>query len=105
MMRGIGMHKPPVGTQEWPEDNTSKYVNDQVHQFLMTGVYIHPEIAREIAAWYQAPSVLGLPFTKFASTGTIDEDFVYSIRSVLMKAAREDRDVLYALYAYVVNAR
>jgi hypothetical protein len=46
-------------------------------------------------------------FLKFASTGTIDEDLLYSIRAELMKVANVDeldRDTLYALHSYVLAA-
>lgn len=106
-MRGIGRHVPPFNIQPEPKDNTSEYVQVQVALYYAGGRLIHTEIAREIAAWYQAPSVLGHPFTLFASTGTIDEDLLYSIRTELMKAANVsemDRDTLYALHAYVLAA-
>jgi hypothetical protein len=102
-MRGIGNHKPPANTQPVPFDNRIDDVKAQVQDYLDTGIYVHPEIAREIAAWWQAPSVIGLPFTKFAGTGTIDEDLPYSIRFELARTQSNDdgRDGLYALHSYI----
>lgn len=75
-MRGTGEHIPPFQFQIMPEDNTSSYVMEQVRVWENNNqAFIHPEVAREIAAWWQGPGQKDYPFTAFQSTGTIVEGF------------------------------
>jgi hypothetical protein len=101
-MRSIGNHIPPVTTQPIPNDNTSVYVRTQVRAFRQSGVLINPEIAREIAAWWQSPGPDGMPFAEFASTGTIGTDLFDCVEWQSQKASPEDAEPLAALRSYLL---
>jgi len=116
-MRGPGTHTPPADTQPQPAHNDSVTVMRQAHRWNREpgtwrehGPLIHPEAAREIAAWWQSPGPAGLPFAAFASTGTLTADLAPAIErelSDLTGAAhldpetREARTALRALRAYL----
>lgn len=109
-MRGIGNHNPPFITQDYPEGNTSGYVNTQVKYYFETGIVVNVESAREIASWFQASNGRGYGFAVFASTGTINAEFPTVIRHELhhwLYPNEEDSETLdnlralLALQAYV----
>jgi len=77
-MRGIGEHTPPARHQDEPPDNTGVYGDAQVRNWLMTGVPVHPEIAREIAAWYHTPAD-GDTFSAFSHIGAVTDGLVEAI--------------------------
>jgi hypothetical protein len=60
--------------QPCPDDNTTEYVERQIKEWRTSGQLIHTEVAREIAAWWQAPTGYGVDFAAFQSTGTITDD-------------------------------
>jgi hypothetical protein len=111
-MRGIGNHTPPAQYQPVPLDNTSDYVRAQVLMWARgsdTDMLIHPEIAREIAAWWAMPNNA---LATFATTGRITDQLAEDIAEELQEllASREetdlrDHDALMALLAYVRAAR
>lgn len=70
-MRGIGLHFAPALTQPEPADNTSEHVYAQVAEWQRACLPVHPDIAREIAAWWQAPAPHYAGLTAFASSGTL----------------------------------
>ncbi|GAA3751082.1 hypothetical protein [Micromonospora maritima] len=72
-MRGIGHHIAPAETLPEPADNTSRYVDEQVAECQRTGIPVHPEVAREIAARYSSPAIRDLPFGMFATTGKLSQ--------------------------------
>jgi len=78
-MRGIGDHIPPPDTQPCPDDNTPEYVERQVHIWRYSNQVPHYEVAREIAAWWQAPRGYGSDFERFAGAGLIVESLVDAI--------------------------
>lgn len=98
-MRGIGSHVPPALRQDTPEDNTSRHVTDQVAHWRATGEHVHPEIAREIAAWYQSPGADGLPFAAFQSTGRLWPGMVTAVWREVRATDHEDVDALWSLLA------
>lgn len=75
-MRGKWNHTEPASTQPLPADNTTDHVMVQVREWHRAtgewrarGKLIHPEVAMEVAAWWQAPSNPAL--TAFASSGIV----------------------------------
>lgn len=86
MRGGAGNHTAPGSTQGNPPDITTDYVMWQVRLWSgeappgggespWQGKLIHPETAREIAAWWQGHDSDGRAFGRFASEGTITEGF------------------------------
>lgn len=106
-MRGAANHAVPLNTQPMPADNTSAYVDAQVARWHSTGVVVHVEVAREIAAWYQAPAGVGYAFAVFQSTGTVVLELGHAIRVTLARpgiTGAEERPLL-ALRAYLDATR
>lgn len=104
-MRGIGNHTPPDEMQPAPNDNTGNWIVNQVDVWRRTGLLVHTESAREIAAWWQSPGRDGIRFGEFASTGTLRPELADDIRSELrITLSLGDVDSLNALLAYVQAA-
>lgn len=70
-MRRRWGHVTPEETQPTPRDNTARHVYAQVSRWLRTDVLVHPEIAMEIAAWWQGPGRLDTAITAFSHSGAI----------------------------------
>lgn len=103
-MRGIGSHVPPLSRQDCPTDNTSVDVHRQVQHWRETGMHVHPEIAREIAAWYQSLGADGMPFAVFQSTGRVQSGFVDAVWRGVRGTDYGDSESLWpllALLAYI----
>lgn len=108
MRGGPGNHTAPENTQPEPEDNTARYVQGQIEECKRTQVPVHPEVAREIAAWFASPGRAGYPFAAFASTGTVIDGFIEAIKSedaAYADPEDEAHDFLAALLAYAEAAR
>lgn len=105
-MRGPGNHTAPEYTQARPADNTSRHIEDQVTTWQTTGILVHDETAREIAAWWQSGSVRGYPFAAFQSTGTITDDLIPETWRLLREGTYDDESqpALLALLAYLYEA-
>jgi len=95
-MRDIGNHTPPLATQEYPQDNTNKYVMAQVHCWAEEehdNLIIHTESAREIAAWW-AEGTNG--FAQFASTGTITDGLIEEIEEQIRETEQMSERATFA---------
>lgn len=102
-MRNRWDHTEPDAIQERPEDNTSKFIDEQVAAWQATGVLVHVETAMEIAAWWQSPGTDGIDFARFQGSGTITARLLPAIDREL-PACAEHRAHLESLRAYVVAA-
>jgi hypothetical protein len=113
-VRNLWYEVNPNHYQDEPEDNTSHYCTEQVKVWAGGGKAIHPEIATEIASWWQT-SVRHDPFCAFQSSGLVVAGFTDAIRSEIARTALPpahagDEDwrfnimALLALYAYVTGA-
>jgi hypothetical protein len=101
-MRKVWNHATPVPTQPCPENNTSTLIAEQVAWWFCgpDSVLIHPEVAMEIAAWWDSFSNHGLH--TFATTGTITETLLDEINAELAKIPSDfNARHLDALAAYV----
>lgn len=100
-MRGNWKHDEPRVTQECPEDNTSRECWQQIREWKVTGTPVHPEVAMEIAAWWQGPQWPAI--TMFASTGTIDDALLSELSGDRNNKNRSplEREELDAVIAYV----
>jgi len=107
-MRRKWNHTTPPGIQDCPVNNTSVFVGQQVERWANgDGRYVHPEIAMEIAAGWQAPSNPAL--TLFASDGTVPhgsllaeiEGELFVLRRQHGREVAGQRLELQALRAYV----
>lgn len=103
-MRNRWNHTTPERIQSRPSDNTASRCFEQVAAFHRDArTLIHPEVAMEIAAWWQGPMNPG--FTSFASTGTITGDLLREIEQESRGVVNMDRRDLDALAAYVRHVR
>lgn len=82
-MRNYGTPYIPRETQGKPVDNTSDFVRAQLKIWIDEGVLIHPEIAWEIAAWWQSGSTPAL--TRLAANGSMQGEY----RNLIEEISRE----------------
>lgn len=106
-MRGHGNHVTPEYTQAAPDDNVSIEIEAQVVRWQQTGILVHEETAREIAAWWQGPDLRGYPFAAFQSTGTITDGLIPETWRLLREGTHDDESqpVLLALLAYLYESQ
>lgn len=77
----------PVNPQYTPE------VDSEVAAYVEFGTLLSNEAAREIAAWYQAPTPAGHPFAVFASSGQVTDTLMSEITSLITDARVTATDV------------
>jgi hypothetical protein len=110
-VRNLWYEVNPNFYQPEPEDNTSEHCTTQVKVWAGGGKAIHPEIATEIASWWQT-SIPGDHFAIFQGSGLVANGFADKIRAQIEVTAIPSGDddwsfnimALLALHAYVTGA-
>lgn len=104
-MRSRVDHIPPEDHQPLPADNASRYVYAQVSRWLRTDEPLHPQVAMEIASWYQSPAPRDQAIAAFASHGEVMlDDIGTNLRRIMADPAMEaatSRLAIRALHHYL----